>query len=113
MIPDLGNPTGNEVLLALFLLVAFPPLATVVMCTVAAPLMRVRWWWGTVVGFPLGAANIILGFIISARTQHLVPGDNDFVELLVPYIAVIVATSAVCLLGVARLNLKRSRDAGT
>lgn len=109
MIPGLGDPTGNDVLLALFLLAAFPPLATVVICTVAAPLAHLRRWWGTVMRFPLGVANIILGFIISARTQHLVPGDNDLVELLVPYIAVIVATSAVCLLGVARLNLNAER----
>lgn len=54
-----------------------------------------HWWWGLVLGLPMGIANIVFGFIISGSTHQWVPSDNDFAQIVVPYTATILVTSTV------------------
>ncbi len=111
MVPDFyGDSPYFGFLLVLFFLIAFPVLGTMGICAVVAGLLRgLRWWRGALLGLPVGVANIVLGFMVALKITRYVPFENDFLEVMLPYVATMLVTSSIPGLGMVAWNFWRRR----
>ena len=111
MVPDFyGDSPYFGFLLVLFFLIAFPVLGTMGICAFVAGLLRgLRWWWGALLGLPVGVANIVLGFMVALKITRYVPLDNDFLEVMLPYVATMLVTSSIPVLGMVAWSFLRRK----